>query len=244
MAGTSDAPNPPPTALLAENLANVRERIERAAKSSGRAASEIDLVAVTKTHPIATITAAFGLGARIFGENYVQEALAKVAGLPQAEWHMIGSLQSNKAKQAVGKFSLIHTVDRERLASEIAKVAVQAGIVQDVLMQVHIGGEESKHGVAPGEAAALVEKISAMPGLRLRGLMSLPPLSEDERVSRGYFSELRELRDRLRAKCLSGAQAAAFEELSIGTSSDFEWAILEGATLVRVGTMIFGERPK
>ena len=238
MAGTSNAVSP----LLAENLARVRERIERAAKSSGRSPSDIDLIAVTKTHSLETCSAAFALGQRIFGENYVQEALAKVAGLPAAEWHMIGSLQSNKAKQAVGKFSLIHTVDRERLASEIAKVATQAGIVQDVLMQVHIGGEESKHGVAPEEAPDLIEKIAAMPGLRLRGLMSLPPLADEERVGRRYFAELRELRDRLRTKCLSGAQAAAFEELSIGTSSDFEWAILEGATMVRVGTMIFGER--
>lgn len=187
------------------------------------------------------IRAAFAAGQRIFGENYVQEAVAKVAAFAEAEWHFIGGLQTNKVKPITGRFALIHSVDRERLADELEKAAAKAGVVQDILLQVHVGSEASKSGVSMDEAPALIERIAGHSHLRLRGLMSLPPLTEDERVGRGYFASLREALEKWR-RLLPTDQAARFGELSMGTSSDYEWAILEGATYVRVGTAIFGAR--
>lgn len=221
---------------IAARLAAVNEKIERACARAGRKPGDVKLLAVSKTKPLELIQAAFAAGQRSFGENYVQEAVEKVARFPEADWHFIGSLQSNKAKQVAGRFSLIHSVDRARLADELAKAASAAGVVQDVLVQIHIGDEATKHGVTIDEAPALIECVRGHASLRLRGLMSLPPLSDDERVARGYFSEIREAFENWKKS------SQDFNELSLGTSSDYEWAILEGATMVRVGTAIFGER--
>jgi pyridoxal phosphate enzyme (YggS family) len=227
---------------LVANLKTVRERIAQASLRAGRSPADVKLLAVSKTHSIELIRAAFHEGQLAFGENYVQEALPKLEALPDAEWHLIGPLQSKKAKQVAGRFKLIHTLDREKLAAEVSKAVVERGLIQDVLIQVRIGDEETKSGVSASEAAPLLERIQELHGLRLRGLMALPPLSEDETVARGYFSELRELAEKLRQTYLSPQNRSYFTELSMGTSSDFEWAILEGATIVRVGTSIFGGR--
>jgi len=234
MAGTPD------TESIARNLARVQERIADAAARAGRAAADIRLIAVSKTKPIEFIKEAFAAGQRSFGENYAREAVEKAGLFPEADWHFIGSLQTNKAKQVIGKFSLIHSVDRAKLAAELAKAAEAAGLVQDVLLQVRVGEEETKHGAEISEAEELIARILEHRGLRLRGLMSLPPLTEDESVARGYFSAVRRAFERWRAT--TGVDRAAFTQLSLGTSSDYEWAILEGATMVRVGTAIFGAR--
>lgn len=227
---------------IENNLIKVEESIRLACLAAGRRPEEVRLVAVSKTQPIEFISEAFRAGQKIFGENYVQEAVKKVALLPAAEWHFIGSLQTNKVKDVVGSFSLIHSVDRIKLAKEIHQRAVSLGRVQDILLQVHVGGEESKHGVSLENAEDLLEVILSLPGLRLRGMMSMPPLTEDEKVSRGYFSLLREAFCNYK-KAISDVQnAKLFSELSMGTSSDFEWAISEGSTMVRVGTAIFGPR--
>lgn len=228
--------------FVLDNLNLVREKISNACHRAQRPPDAVKLIAVSKTKPIELICEAFQLGQRSFGENYVQEALKKVAELPQADWHLIGSLQSNKAKQVVNHFSLIHSVDRSKLAIELAKAAEAIGCVQRVLLQVHIGSEETKSGASLDEAPQMIEQILSLPHLQLCGVMSLPPLTDDERIGRGYFALLRESFEKWRRETMSPEQARSFTELSMGTSSDFEWAILEGATFVRVGTLIFGER--
>jgi MAF protein len=225
---------------VADNLGVVMEKIANAAARAGRRADEIRLIAVSKSKPLALIEDAVAVGQRSFGENYVQEAVEKIAAFPTADWHFIGYLQSKKAKQVVGRFSLIHSVDRLKLAEEIAKASAAAGIVQDVLLQIHVGDEQTKHGVTIDEAPSLIETLLGLKSLRLRGLMSLPPLCDSEREARTYFAEIRSVFEKW--KCGVCRQNLAFTELSLGTSSDYEWAILEGATMVRVGTAIFGER--
>ena len=227
---------------IENNLRLVREKIAQAASRAGRALASVQLIAVSKTKPAAAIEAAMRAGQKSFGENYVQEALEKITAFPSADWHFIGSLQSNKVKQIVGKVSLIHSVDRRKLVDEIAKVAEQNGLVQDVLIEIHIGGEESKQGLALEEAPALLEHIQTLKSLRVRGLMALPPLTEDESTARRSFGVLRESLAKWHREIFSRENGQHFTELSMGTSSDFEWAILEGATLVRVGTTIFGAR--
>jgi hypothetical protein len=227
---------------IAANLEAVRMKIAHAAERAGRAPSDIRLIAVSKTKPVAMLKAAMVAGQTSFGENYVKEALLKLDELPDADWHFIGALQTNKAKLVVGRFSLIHSVDRARLAEELAKAAAAQGIVQDVLMQVHVGDEATKSGVMIDEGPALIESIQSLPSLRLRGIMSLPPLAQSESEGRGYFATIRGAFQKWRETCFSPEQAALFTELSMGTSSDFEWAILEGATCVRIGTSIFGAR--
>jgi PLP dependent protein len=228
------------------NLNDVRERIARACEKSGRAISDVTLVAVSKTKPLEMILAASAAGQKVFGENYVQEAGAKRDQLSalsaDVRLHFIGSLQTNKIKQIAGKFELVHSVDREKVAAEISKVSVAVGVVQDILLQIHIGEEETKHGVSTDEAPRVIESILKMPNVRLRGLMALPPLVEDEAKARSQFASLRSNLEAWRDQYFPQEAKAAFTELSMGTSSDYEWAILEGATLVRVGTSIFGER--
>lgn len=227
---------------VADNLKRVKEQIASAAMRAGRAPSEVSLVAVSKTKPIALIQEAYAAGQIIFGENYVQEAVKKAQDFPEAEWHFIGTLQTNKVKMITGKFSLLHSIDRLKLAEEVAKNASLSGVVQDVLIQIHVGGEESKHGVGLDGAPALIDAILEKPSLRLRGIMSLPPLTESEADARRVFASLKSAFENWRATRFSSEQSSVFNELSLGTSSDFEWAILEGATMVRVGTAIFGER--
>ncbi|MES2855855.1 MAG: YggS family pyridoxal phosphate-dependent enzyme [Bdellovibrionota bacterium] len=227
---------------VAENLAKVLLLIETSVRAAGRKPADVKLLAVTKTKPMNAVLDAFDAGQKLFGENYVQEAVEKIEQLPQAEWHLIGPLQSNKVKQIAGKVALIHTIDREKLVHEIQKSASAIGVVQDVLIQVNIGDEESKSGVSVADAPKLIESVLALQNLRLRGVMALPPLSDDEVASRKNFAQVRECHRKWSEAHFSPEMKKHFDVLSMGTSSDFGWAIQEGATLVRVGQMIFGER--
>ena len=222
---------------IAQNLAEVRRRINAAAQRAGRDLAAVRLLAVSKTMPVELIRQAVAADQRLFGENYLQEARPKIEALGQAaNWHFIGHLQSKKAKAVVALFELIHGVDRLKLALALDAAAAQMGKVQDILIQVNLAEEATKSGVAPEAAPELLREISRLPHLRVMGLMTMPPFLAPEAV-RPYFRALRELRDRLTD--LSGH---SLPELSMGMSSDFEVAIEEGATLVRVGTAIFGSR--
>jgi pyridoxal phosphate enzyme (YggS family) len=222
---------------IAKNLEEVRRRIAAAARRAGRDAAAVKLVAVSKTVDAGRIKEAWDAGQQIFGENYLQEARAKIAALgPGPAWHFIGHLQSNKAKAAVELFGLIHGVDSLKLAQALEKAAGRQQKVQEILLQVNLAGEESKSGTAPEAAAALLQEIAHLPHLRVVGLMTMPPFLEPEEV-RPYFRALRELRDRLEQLHLG-----PLPELSMGMSGDYEAAVEEGATLVRVGTAIFGKR--
>ena len=217
---------------LTANLAAVRARIERAAERSRRDPAGILLLAVTKIFPAEAIQEAYALGLREFGENYVQEFERKVpslSGLAGARFHLIGHLQSNKAVKAAELFQVVQTVDSAKLARRLN----DAGRVLDIMLEVKLSEEESKHGVDPVGVPALIEAVRACPNLRLRGLMTMPPWSEDPEAPRGYFRTLREL-----------AQAHGLAELSMGMSNDLETAIEEGSTCVRVGTALFGKRRK
>lgn len=221
---------------ITRNLEEVRKRLEAAARRAGRDPAGVKLVAVSKTVDVGRIREAADAGQKIFGENYLQEARAKIAALGEApSWHFIGHLQSNKAKAAVGLFELIHGVDRLKLAQALDAAAAQMGKVQEILLQVNLAGEESKSGASPEAAPALLREIARLPHLRVLGLMTMPPFLAPEAV-RPYFRALKELRDRLQL------DQGPLPELSMGMSGDFEVAVEEGATLVRVGTAIFGER--
>lgn len=228
-------------AALAVRWAAVRAEVDAAARAAGREPAEVTIVAVSKLHPAAAVIAAAAAGAGDVGENYAQELVAKqdeVGGAaPGLRWHFIGRLQRNKARMVVGRAALIHAVDGLELAAEIDKRARAAGVVQDVLVAVNTGGEAQKTGVEPGEAPALLAAIAALPHVRCVGLMTMPPWPEHAEDSRPYFRALRRLRDEL------VAGGAALPHLSMGTTGDFAVAIAEGATLVRVGTAIFGARP-
>ena len=200
------------------------------------------LVAVSKTHPAERIREAFEVGQLDFGENKVQEGETKIEALGSLRsaglrFHLIGHLQSNKAKKAVGLFDVIHSVDSLDLARKLAATAAELGKVQEVLVQADLAGEATKHGVSDGALLPALEALRALPGLRVQGLMILPPFADDPEQTRPYFRRLRELRDRAASEGL-----LAGSELSMGMSHDFEVAIEEGATIVRVGTAIFGER--
>lgn len=230
---------------IAANLAQVRERIVRAAaratSGAARGPEEIKLIAVSKTFPPAAIRAAYELGVRDFGENRVQEWEAKSAELTglDATWHLIGHLQSNKAKKAAQLFHRVDSVDSLALAQRLDSAAGELGKQLGVLIEVKLGGEETKSGVAPGELPALADGISRLARLDVKGLMTVPPFSESPEDVRRYFRELRGLRDDL-----SGRVGFALPVLSMGMSHDFEVAIEEGATEIRVGTGIFGARKK
>jgi PLP dependent protein len=221
---------------IAGRLAEVRALVTAAEARAGRPAGSVTLLAVSKTKPEALIREAYAAGQRHFGENYVQELCAKAAALsdlPGIRWHLIGPLQRNKVKQVLPVVSLVHTVDRVSLAEEIEKRAAAAGRVVPVLIEVNTGGEASKAGCSPGDAPALAAAVRAMPHLVLRGLMTIPPDTDDREQARPFFASLRALRD---------AIGGDLPELSMGMSHDFEIAIEEGATIVRVGTAIFGAR--
>jgi hypothetical protein len=222
---------------LAERLQHVRERVAEAAARAGRPAGSVRLLAVSKTKPAEQIREAYAAGQRDFGENYVQELCAKAAALADLtdiRFHLIGPLQRNKVKLVVPVVSLVHTVDRASLAEELSKRAAAAGRMLPVLLEVNVSGEASKAGCSPEEAPSLAAAVRELPGVALRGLMTIPPDTEDRELARPYFRRLRELRDAL---------GADLPELSMGMSHDFEIAIEEGATIVRVGTAIFGARP-
>lgn len=231
---------------IAENLAAIHKRIIAAAARAGRRSDHIALMAVTKTHPPERIIEAYAAGHRLFGENRVQEFAEKVdalGSLRDADFHMIGHLQSNKAAKAVEVFHAIDSVDSAKLGDRLNAAAAMLGKTVRVLIEVNIGGEDAKSGVAP-DSPELEEILRAAPGwshLRVQGVMTVPPFTEDPEGARPYFRRLRELRDKVAARELP---AVRFEQVSMGMSHDFEVAIEEGSTCVRVGTAIFGERPK
>jgi pyridoxal phosphate enzyme (YggS family) len=226
--------------FIAQNLAEVRAVIEAAAHKAGRDPAAVRLVAVSKTVDLERIRAAIAAGQDLFGENYLQEAKAKIDALGrQVSWHLVGHLQTKKAKGAVELFDLIHSVDRVKLARALEAAAVRLGKVQDILIQVNQGGEETKSGVVPEAAPELLREIARLPHLRVVGLMTMPPWFSDPEAVRPYFRDLRELRERLRDQ-----SGLPLPELSMGMSGDYAAAVEEGATLVRVGTAIFGRRPR
>jgi PLP dependent protein len=224
---------------IAANLARVRQRIMRAAERAGRRANEITLVAVSKTFPAEAVLAAYEAGLREFGENRVQEFEAKQPKLAHldATWHLIGHLQSNKAKRAAQLFDRVDSVDSLALAQKLDLAADDQEKRLPVLIEVHLGGEATKSGVAEADLLALAVDISALPHLDLRGLLAVPPYSDDHELARPYFRKLRELRDEL-----SQRFGRPLSTLSMGMSHDFEVAIEEGATEIRLGTALFGQR--
>jgi len=226
---------------ISENLARVKERIEMASRRAGRDLEKIRLVAVSKTVEPDGIRQALEAGVKILGENYVQEAQKKIETLGhEVGWHFIGHLQTNKAKVATRLFDLIHTVDRLSLAQELNRQALQQGRILPILLQVNLSGETTKFGARDLEIFQMAEKLSPLEGISVNGLMTIPPFSSDPEASRPYYAELRKLGERLAHQKLPRFR---MEELSMGMSNDFEVAIEEGATLVRVGTAIFGPRP-
>jgi len=227
---------------LAARLTAVRARITAAAQSCGRAAEEVKLIAISKTHPPSEIKRLIGFGALDIGENRVQEAEEKIAevGREAARWHLVGHLQANKARRAVNLFDVVHSVDSLDLARRLDRLCVEEGREKlAVLIQVDLGHEETKSGIDESEVTHLVEGLGPLTRLELTGLMTLPPFFDNPEQSRPFFRRLRQLRDELAAR---GVFAGGKGELSMGMTNDFEVAIEEGATMVRVGTAIFGER--
>ena len=223
------------------NIQSVLKEIRETARSCGRNPDEVRLVGVSKKQPARAVTEAIRSGLAILGENYIQEAVDKIEtiGPTRAVWHFIGHLQSNKAKPAVRYFDLIHTVDTLKLARAIHRQAEAMGKVQSVLIQVNISHEQTKSGTGPEAVADLAGGMAALPGLSVRGLMCMPPFFDDPERARPYFRALAGIRDAVAARNLPGV---SMEHLSMGMSGDFKVAIQEGATLVRIGTALFGER--
>lgn len=225
---------------ISDNLKRVREKIAEAVSKVGRNSQDVQLVAVSKTVDVKRIKQAIEAGATILGENYIQEARQKIEELGQnVRWDFIGHLQSNKVKHAVELFEMIHSVDRLSLAQEINKAAEKKNKQVRILVQVNISGEEAKSGIDPGGVISLVREIAFLPNLSLEGLMTMPPYFDDPEDARPYFVSLRELRDKI---LMEGIEGVGLNELSMGMSGDFDVAIEEGSTLIRVGTAIFGER--
>jgi len=223
-----------------ENILRIRERIAAAAVRSGRDPSEVRLMGVTKTDGDDRILQAIEAGIDIIGENYVQEAKRKIELMGKSvEWHFIGHLQSNKARYAVRLFDMIHSVNRVSLAEELNRRAAAAGVVCRVLVEVNLAGEESKSGAPPEEAPGLVRAVSQLANLSVRGLMTMAPWYEDPEKARPCFAGLRGLRDRIDAEKIPNV---TLRELSMGMTDDFEVAVEEGSTIVRIGRAIFGER--
>jgi len=226
---------------VADNIRLVRERMAAAARRAGRDPASVRLMAVTKKVDDDRISEALRAGVEIVGENYVQEAKRKLDKMGKdAEWHLIGRLQTNKAKYAIRLFEMIQSVDRLELARELDRRAREAGRVMDILIEVNIGGEETKSGVPLETAPALVRAVAPLENLSIRGLMTMPPWFDDPAEARPFFRSLRELRDRIEAERIPRVE---MRELSMGMTGDFEVAIEEGATIVRIGRGIFGERP-
>ena len=224
---------------IADNLKAVQEKIAAAALASGRRPEDVKLIAVTKTVPAERVCEALAAGAERIGENRVQELLSKLPALGGVEAHLIGQLQSNKARMVVGKAACIHSVDRLSLAQELERCAAKQGVTQDILLEVNIGKDPAKGGVMPELLGELIAGVLALPHLRLCGLMTVPPICPPEEA-RGYFAGLRELRNGMQAQF----PAADLSELSMGMSADYPEAVMEGATMVRVGSAIFGKREK
>lgn len=226
---------------IALRLARIRERVATAARRAGRDPAEIALVGASKEQPVAALAEAYASGLRRFGENRVQEGRAKAPDLPvDIEWHLLGPLQSNKVRPATELFTFFHAVDRPSIARALDEEARRRGKVLTGLLEVNLGGEASKHGFAAEALAAEAASLAALEHLRISGLMAIPPPGDDAEASRPWFRRLRELRDELATRPEWGGRLTA---LSMGMSDDFEIAIEEGATHVRVGTLLFGPRP-
>ncbi len=226
---------------MRERFERIRERIAEACLRVGRSPEEVKLLGASKAQPPEKIREAVSCGLRLVGENYVQEAEKKMAQLKDlpVEWHLIGYLQKNKAKKACRLFDVVETVDRVEIAKRLSKEAESLGRVLPVFVQVNIGREESKHGVSPEGLFALVEEVLGLSGLKLKGLMCIPPFLPDPEEIRPYFSQMRRLFEKVKEEF----GLSEFSELSMGMSHDFEVAVEEGATIVRIGTALFGERP-
>lgn len=226
--------------LIAENLERVREQIAQAAGKAGRSVDDLELIAISKTHEAAKVREAIEAGQTLFGESKVQEARVKIPELPSStRWHLVGHLQKNKIRHALPLFELIHGVDSLALAEDINRIAEEEGLHPRVLLEVNVAGEGSKFGFQPEKLRADTESLLALPRLSILGLMCIPPIADEAEASRKYFVELRELRDRLQTEF-----HVDLAQLSMGMTQDFAVAVEEGATLVRVGTAIFGERSK
>jgi pyridoxal phosphate enzyme (YggS family) len=226
---------------IKDRLEKIKERIEKTAMDCGRNPDSIRLIAVSKTVSAAIVKDAIGAGAMILGENYVQEAREKIRTLSDFDisWHFIGHLQSNKAKYAVKLFDLIHSVDSIKLARELNKQAQKSGKIQKILIQINISQEKTKSGIPVDDTADIIQAISEFENIKIKGLMTMPPFFNQPDRVRPFFAALRELRDQLADRAIP---KVSLEELSMGMTGDFEVAIAEGATMVRVGTAIFGER--
>ena len=223
---------------IAENLGRVREQVVQAAAKAGRAVDEIDLVAITKTYSAEKVREAVNAGQQLFGESRVQEARTKIPLLPsRLQWHFVGHLQKNKIRHALPLFELFHSVDSLALAQEMNRIANEEGMHPRVLLEVNVAGEGSKFGFDPTVLRSELEQLLALPRLTIEGLMTIPPLAPEAEASRKYFVQLRELRDALEKEF-----DLKLPQLSMGMTNDFLIAVEEGATLVRVGTAIFGER--
>ena len=223
---------------IAENLEQVRAQIAAAAKKSGRSLDDIELVAISKTHEAEKVRAAFDAGQPLFGESRVQEARVKIPLLPSAlRWHFVGRLQKNKIRHALPLFELFHSVDSLELGRDMSRIAEEEGLHPRVLLEVNVAGEGSKIGFAPDDLRSKMDALLQLPRLTIEGLMTIPPLAPEAEASRPHFVALRELRDQFASE-----HKVDLPQLSMGMSGDFAVAIEEGATLVRVGTAIFGKR--
>lgn len=226
--------------MLKENLDYVENEIRKACERSGRSRDEVTLISVSKTKPVSMLEEAYGLGVRVFGENKVQELAEKYDALPDdIEWHMIGHLQRNKVKYIIGKAALIHSVDSLRLAEAIEKEAAKQNIVADILIEVNVAKEESKFGLMPEEVPEFVENVIKLPHIRVKGLMTIAPYVENPEENRPVFKHLRKLSVDIAEK---NGHNIIMSVLSMGMTNDYRVAIEEGATMVRIGTGIFGER--
>ncbi len=223
---------------MTDAIALIQSRMAAAATRAGRNPSDVELIAVSKTHPVEAIREARDCGLRLFGENKVQEARAKIPDAPaDLRWHLIGHLQSNKIRHALPLFEMIHSVDSLELATQINRIADELGLFPRILLEVNVAGESSKFGFPPDKLCEQIEQIIALPRLQIDGLMTIAPYAEEPELSRPFFAQLRQLRDKLATE-----QHIPLTHLSMGMSGDFEVAIEEGATLIRIGTAIFGAR--
>jgi pyridoxal phosphate enzyme (YggS family) len=223
-----------------ENIIAVNENINKACNAAGRSRDEVTLIAVSKTKPVEMLMEAYEAGVRDFGENYIQELVDKIPQLPSdVRWHMIGHLQRNKVKYIIDKVSMIHSVDSLRLAEEISAQAMKKNVEVDILVEVNVAQEESKFGTFSSDAVLLVEEISKLPGIHVRGLMTIAPFVEDAEENREYFRKLKQLSVDIAAKNIDNI---SMNVLSMGMTGDYVVAVEEGASCVRVGTGIFGER--
>lgn len=226
--------------MLADNLKLVRKNINEACEIAGRNADEVTLIAVSKTKPVEMLMEAYQAGARVFGENKVQEIMDKYDRMPSdVQWHMIGHLQRNKVKYIIDKVAMIHSVDSVRLAETIEQEAAKKDVCMPILIEVNVAEEDSKFGVSAGDALALVEEISRFPHLQIKGLMTIAPFVENPEENRSVFQKLKKISVDIEAKNINNVTMSV---LSMGMTGDYQVAVQEGATMVRVGTGIFGER--